>query len=101
MDSVDQISPRIRTTLQDYALEGDPAGIARLGTVVAAGNKPWFADEFAQTLRAGLFTAQWWGTTLYDDDWTEAQADDLDEDLREIWGAVAPGRAYPLDAPGG
>mgnify|MGYP001213163221 CR=1 FL=1 len=91
------VSERLQETLTDYLLEGDPVGIEDLGRVVRRGDKPWFVTEFEAALQAGAFTPQWWGTTLYHDEWTDEDADELDRDLRLVWTAIAPDRPYPLD----
>ena len=96
-----EISDRMRDTLRSYADEGDPQGIEDLGNVVVRGNKPWFVEEFEADLKAGLFTLEFWGNWLYNDDWTPEEDDWLQRDLRGIWAAVAPGRPYPLDTASG
>jgi hypothetical protein len=92
-----EISDRMHEALQTYVDEGDPQGIEDLGRVVADGNKPWFVEEFEADLKAGLFTREFWGTLLYNDEWTPEEEDWLQRDLRGIWAAVAPGRPFPLD----
>ncbi len=94
-----EISERLFNTLKNYINEGDYFLIEKLGETVAMGSLPWFVEEFEQALRAGAFTPQWWGKHFYNDEWTDEEADELDEDLRNIWNAVAPGRPYPLDSP--
>jgi hypothetical protein len=93
-----EISDRMRATLRTYVDEGDPRGMHDLGREVAEGINPWFAEEFEADLKAGLFTVEFWGSWLYNDDWTPEEDDWLQRDLRGIWAAIAPGRPYPLDA---
>ncbi len=91
-------SDRIAEVLLDYFLEGDPEGARLLGENIREGGFPWLPEEFERTLRAGAFTPQWWGKHFYNDEWTDEEADELDEDLRTIWNAIAPDRPYPLDS---
>src|SRR5262245_8524425 len=95
------ISQRLQDTLDTYAHEGDLTTVGDLGKDVRLPALHWFVAEFEAALRDGAFTPRWWGAVLYSSTWSDAQADLVDEDLREIWTAVAPGRAYPLDASGG
>jgi len=94
-----EISERLFEVLKSAVVEGDPVIIEALGETVAMGSLPWFVEEFEQALRAGAFTPQWWGKNFYNSTWTDEEADEMDEDLRNIWNAVAPGRPYPLDSP--
>jgi len=92
------ISERLAEALSTYGHEGDPLLIQDLGEDVRSGALSWFPEEFERALRAGAFTPQWWGEHLYNDEWTDEEADELDEDLRTIWNAIAPDRPYPLDS---
>lgn len=92
--------PRLRKVLRDYVYQGDPSGLPVLRRDLAAGGSPWLPEVFERALHMGALTPQWWGTNVYDDEWDDDDRPELDEDLRAVWAAVAPGRAYPLDAPG-
>lgn len=94
-----EVPDQVRQVLLTYAREGDPAGIDDLAQDAGKPALAWFPAEFERLLRAGGPSIQWWGKTLYSDDWTDEEAPDLDRDLRAIWAAVAPAKPYPLTAP--
>lgn len=93
-----EVSERVAQVLEDYFDMGDFTGLDALAEDVRKPALAWFPDEFAQLLAAGGPSPQWWGRVLFRDGWTDAQAGQLDRDLRAIWNAVAPGKPFPRPA---
>lgn len=92
--------PRLRRLLRDYVYQGDPDGFPALAKDLAAGGLPWFPDAFAATLRAGVFTAAWWGRNVYDDTFDQDDWSTVEQELRAVWSAAWPGHPFPQLAPG-
>ncbi len=72
------------------------SGVDALGTVIRDGVHPWFIGEFADAICAGAFTVPTWNDLIdvdYDND--EYGASLRDEDLHEVWDAVASTQPYP------
>lgn len=92
------ISDRLSRAIRGACLGMSGVGIEALGKQVREGTSPWFVDEFSEAIRSGKFTPEGFGR-LVGFDWDDEDADQLDESLREIWDAVAPGKPYPGDQP--
>ena len=89
------LSPRLARTIEAYCAEMDPGGMAHLATVVQRGSAAWFPDEFRAAIFSGELTPRLWEKL------TNVSVDDdevLEEYLRDVWSAVAPGTPFPISS---
>lgn len=92
--SSQEITPDVERVIRAYCHEMD--GVNDLRRAIDAGGERSFVSEFAEAVRAGVFTPTLWGQLTRTDLDPDENAQ-MDADLRHVWTNVAPDQPFPGD----